>query len=66
MTVHWIEVTDEKWKLRTEVVGFQLISGERSGENLRKYFVGLCDCVGIMGEKHSKVHRKAVCFKNSF
>jgi hypothetical protein len=70
MTAHWIEVTDEQWKLRAEVVGFQPISGEHSGENLGKYFVGLCDRVGITSEKHSKVRRrKAVCYKiadNSF
>jgi hypothetical protein len=72
MTAHWIEVTDEReWKLRAEVVGFRPISGEHSGENLGKYFVGLCDRVGITSEKHSKVRRKAVmvCFKiidNSF
>ena len=43
------------------MVGFQPISGEHSGENLGKYFVGLCDRVGITSEKHSKVRRKAVC-----
>jgi hypothetical protein len=58
MTAHWIEVTDGKWKLRAEVVGFQPISGEHSGENLGKYFVGLCDRVGITSEKHSKVRCK--------
>ena len=63
MTAHWIEVMDGEWKLRAEVVGFQPISGEHSGENLGKYFVGLCDRVGIMGEKHSKVRRKAVLDK---
>jgi len=56
MTAHWIKVKDDKWKLQAEVVGFQPISGEHSGENLGKYFVGLCDCVGIMNKGSSKVH----------
>ena len=55
MTGHWIEVTDEEWKLRVEVVGFQPISGEHCGDNLGKYFVGVCDRVGITSEMHSKV-----------
>jgi hypothetical protein len=63
MTGHWIEVTDEEWKLRAEVVGFQPISGEHSGDNLGKYHVGLCDRVGITSEKHSKVRRQAVLDK---
>ena len=63
MTAHWIEVTDEEWKLRAEVVSFQPISGEHSGVNLGKYFVGLCDCVGITSEKCSKVCRKAMLDK---
>jgi hypothetical protein len=55
MTAHWIEVKDGKWKLRAEVVGFQPISGEHSGDNLGRYFVGLCDRVGIMSKNESKV-----------
>ena len=55
MTAHWIEVKDKTWKLHSEVVGFQLVSGEHSGENLGRYFVGLCDCVGIMSLNKSKV-----------
>jgi hypothetical protein len=55
MTAHWIEVKDETWKLRSEVVGFQPISGKHSGDNLGRYFVGLCDRVGIMSKNESKV-----------
>jgi hypothetical protein len=55
MTAHWIEVNDGTWKLRSEVVGFQPISGEHSGDNLGRYFVGLCDRVGIMSKIESKV-----------
>jgi hypothetical protein len=55
MTAHWIQVKDEKWKLRGEVVGFQPTSGEHSGENLGRYHVGLYDRVGIMSKNGSKV-----------
>jgi hypothetical protein len=55
MTAHWIDVKEGKWKLRAEVVGFQPVSGDHSGENLGKYFVGLCDRVGIMSTLDSKV-----------
>ena len=40
-----------KWNLRSEVVGFQGISGEHSGWNLGRYFVGLCDRVGICADE---------------
>jgi hypothetical protein len=55
MTAHWIEVNKGKWRLRSEVVGFQAISGEHSGWNLGRYFVGLCDRVGICSTGESKV-----------
>ena len=55
MTAHWIDVKEGKWNLRAEVVGFQPVSGEHSGANLAKYFIGLCDRVGIMDVKGSKV-----------
>ena len=55
MTAHWIEVKEGKWKLRSEVVGFRSISGDHSGWNLGRYFVGLCDRVGICDKDRSKV-----------
>jgi hypothetical protein len=55
MTAHWVEVKDGKWNLRSEVVGFQPVSGDHSGWNLGRYFVGLCDRVGIFGKDESKV-----------
>jgi hypothetical protein len=55
MTAHWIEVKDNKWKLKAEVVGFKAISGAHTGENLGRYAVGLLDRVGIMDMKQSKV-----------
>jgi hypothetical protein len=55
MTAHWIEVKDEKWELCSEVIAFQPVSGEHSGDNLGRYFVGLCDRVGIMSKTESKI-----------
>ena len=55
MTAHWMEVKDEKWRLRSEVIAFQPISGEHSGDNLGRYIVGLCERVGIMSKTESKV-----------
>ena len=55
MTAHWIEVKDKKWKLCSEVVVFQLISDEHSGGDLGRYFVGLCDHMGIMSQNELKV-----------
>ena len=55
MIVHWIEVKKKKWKLRVEVIGFKALSGEHSRENLKRYMVGLLDCVGIKGKNQSKV-----------
>ena len=55
MTAHWIKVKGKEWKLRSEVIGFKVLSGVHTGENLGRYAVGLLDCVGIMDEKRSKV-----------
>ena len=54
MTAHWIEVKDEKWKMRAEVIAFKAVSGAHSGENLGRYAMGLLDHVGIMDKKRSK------------
>jgi len=54
MTAHWIEVKEDKWLLCSEVVRFKAVSGDHSGWNLGRYFVGLCDCVGIFQPKCSR------------
>jgi hypothetical protein len=54
MTAHWIEVKENKWKMRVAVIGFKALSGAHSGENLGRYAVGLLDRVGIMDKKRSK------------
>ena len=62
MTAHWIEVKEKKWIMRSEVIGFKALSGAHTGENLRRYAVGLLDHVGIMDEKRSKVrHVLTLC-----
>jgi hypothetical protein len=47
MTVHWIDVKDAKWKMLSEVVGFKAVSGDHGGDNLERYFMGLCDGVDL-------------------
>ena len=54
MTAHWIEVKEKIWKMRAEVIGFKVLSGTHSGENLGHYTVGLLDRVGIISQKQSK------------
>jgi hypothetical protein len=56
MTAHWIEVKGAKWRLRSEVIRFQAISGDHGGVNIGRYFVGLCDRVGITSSDKSKVN----------
>ena len=60
VTAHWIEVKGGKWKLRSEVVGFQAISGDHGGLNIGRYFVGLCDRVGITSHDKSKVLQQLI------
>ena len=55
MTAHLIEVKEGKWKIKAAVIGFKALSGGHSGENLRRYSVGLLDHIGIMDRKNSKM-----------
>lgn len=55
MTAHWIEVKHNKWALHSEVVAFQGILGGHDGNNLGRYFMGLCDRVGICSQEKTKV-----------
>ena len=55
VTAHWIEVKSGKWRLRSEVIGFRPVSGEHSGGNLGRYFVGVCKRVGIINAERTKV-----------
>ena len=43
MTVHWIKVKEGKWKMRAAVIGFKVLSGGHSGENLGRNSMGLLD-----------------------
>jgi len=47
VTAHWIQVTKEIWEMRSEVIGFRSVSGDHSGENLGRYFVGVCNQIKI-------------------
>lgn len=51
VTGHWIEVKGETWEMRSEVIGFRLVSGDHSGKNLGRYLVGVCDRIAIMNTK---------------
>lgn len=60
VTAHWIQVKKDKWEMRSEVIGFRAISGDHSGKNLGRYFVGVCDRIGIINMERSKVSSGAV------
>lgn len=47
VTAHWIEVKKESWVMRSEVIGLRAVSGDHGGENLGRYFVGVCDRIGL-------------------
>jgi hypothetical protein len=47
VTAHWIEVTHEKWRLRSEVIGLRSVLGDHGGENLGRYYVGVGDRIGL-------------------
>jgi len=66
VTAHWIEIREGRWMVRAEVVGFQSISGDHSGENLGRYIVGIFDRVGIMRKDQSKVHEQTPSTSNGF
>ena len=58
VTAHWIEVKmepKETWEMCSEVIGFQSVSGDHSGQNISQYFVGVCDWIGITIVERSKV-----------
>ena len=59
VTVHWIDMKGreggETWEMRSEVISFWSVSGDHSGKNLGQYFIGVCDQIGIMSTKRSKV-----------
>ena len=56
MMAHWIQVSKKgEWSLEAKVVALCGLSGDHGGKNLGCYVVGLCDCVGLIGDKASKV-----------
>lgn len=56
VTAHWIQVTEKgEWGLEASVIALRGLSGGHDGKNLGRYVVGLCDRVGLIGNKESKV-----------
>jgi hypothetical protein len=58
VTAHWIEVKlepKEMWMMRSEVIGFRTVSGDHGGKNLGRYFMAVCDRIGITNKDRSKV-----------
>lgn len=64
MTGHWIEVRDGKWELKSSVIGFRVISGDHSGNNLGRYFASTCQRMGIITDKSTKVHQISISTKD--
>ena len=55
---------DQSYRWGMEITGRSgWFSANHSGENLGKYFVGLCNHVGTTSKKDSKVHCRAVLDK---
>jgi hypothetical protein len=58
ITGHWIDVTEKgEWELESKILALRGLSGDHGGKNLGRYVVGLCDRVGVIGNKESKVIR---------
>jgi hypothetical protein len=55
ITGHWIDVTEQQWALKSEVLAFRAVSGQHSGENLGRYFFRLCERAGIFTSTSNKV-----------
>lgn len=57
ITAHWITIDESsaKWSLRSQVVAFRAFSGAHTGENIARYFVGLCERAGIITSPSSKL-----------
>ena len=59
VTAHWIDMKGreggETWAMCSEVISFRSVSGDHSGKTLGWYFVSVCNRIGIMNTKRSKV-----------
>ena len=59
LTAHWIQVdikSPKTWNLKSRVIAFRGISGAHSGDNIGRYFVGLCERVGIISASTKVYH----------
>lgn len=60
LTAHWIQVDQsKKWNIKSHVIAFQAISGAHTGDNIGRYFMGLCDRVGVISWAQSKVRTES-------
>ena len=66
ITAHWIEAnTSGQWSLNSQVIAFRGVSGAHDGANLGRYFIGLCECIGIIAAASSKVSTyQTYCYCN--
>jgi hypothetical protein len=55
ITGHWINVDGSAWTLESAVLAFHCISGQHTGENLRRYFFALGEWAGIFTHNKTKV-----------
>lgn len=56
MTAHCIRVAKGgEWSLEGCVIALWGLSGNHGGKNMGRYIVGLCDCIGLIGDARSKV-----------
>ena len=67
LTLHWIHVDESgEWSLKLAVIGMCGLSGNHGGKNARRFFVGLCDRVGLIGKVQSKVCFQHVIMKLTY
>ena len=59
ITAHWIHISETagitKWSLQSRVIAFRSLSGPHTGENIARYFIKLCEQVGIVSAVSTKV-----------
>lgn len=52
VTVCWTHIDGTgRWSIREKVIGFRAVSGDHGGENLGRYFIAICQRVGIVNKK---------------
>ena len=66
ITAHWIHISEmagiAKWSLQSRVITFHSLSGPHTGENIARYFIKLCEQVGIVSAVSMKVRLIVILF----